>query len=72
MSTEQKPIDDQIREAMRFAAACAAMQGMLAYSSVDEARGNWQLNAKPADVAVAAVEYADALLAALAPTEATQ
>ncbi len=49
----------------RFQAACAAIQGMLAYSAID-GNGNWNNNSKPGGVAEQAVAYADALIAALA------
>jgi hypothetical protein len=49
---------------LRAYIATKAMQGMLAYPG-DEKMGSWHTNAKPTSVAAMAVEYADALLAAL-------
>lgn len=51
--------DHQLRDVM----AAAAMQGMLAYSHVNQSFGNWQENASPRDVARRAYQYADAMVA---------
>lgn len=43
--------------------AAKALQGMLANSHCCPNKGNWQENSRPSDVAMAAFEYADAMLA---------